>query len=87
MRKSVLALTLTAGLAWGASAQQLETIYESLHRPMTYQECVERSVFFDSNVGRQKVDSAQRRLAYDTARSLYLPKVHQGGEGVWKKSG
>ena len=75
MRKSILALTLTAGLAWGASAQQLETIYESLHRPMTYQECVERSVFFDSNVGRQKVDSAQRRLAYDTARSLYLPKV------------
>lgn len=84
MRKSVLALTLTSGLAWGASAQQLETIYESLHRPMTYQECVERSVFFDSNVGRQKVDSAQRRLAYDTARSLYLPKVQASIKEDWE---
>lgn len=84
MRKRILVSVLAIGLAWGAAAQQLETIYESLHRPMTYQECVERGVFFDSNVGRQKVDSAQRRVSYDAARSLYLPKVQVSIREEWE---
>lgn len=65
-------------------AQQLETIYESLYRPMSYEECVARSVFFDSNVGRQLIDSAMVRLNLDKARSAYLPTLRASFGENWE---
>lgn len=83
-RKCLLTLTLGVLLFGRATAQQLETIYNSLTRPMSYEECIERSVFFDSNVGRQKVDSMSRRLAYDVAKSRYLPIIRASLKEDWE---
>ncbi len=82
--KYLFLLVVLLGIFQKGSAQQLETIYESLHRPMSYDECVARSVFFDSNVGRQLIDSAMVRLNLDKAKSSYLPTVQASLRKDWE---
>lgn len=77
MRKrlfTLLFLLLATSLfpLWG---QELQSIYHSLQRPMTYQEVLERSVFFDSPVGRMRVDSLFTQLNYNEARAAWLPRL------------
>lgn len=84
LSKHLLLSLVAFAFASMASAQQLETIYQSLDRPMSYQECVERSVFFDSNVSRQKVDSIARKVAYDAARNAYLPTLAASLREDWE---
>ncbi len=64
------------------SAQGLFTYYTLPDHPFTYQECVDRSIAFDSNVGRIVLDSIYRSVEYDASRNKLLPtlgaKVQQG---------